>query len=103
MIQPSQMGSTQPTDRDKEDLKMKMYSSSTVDKMIGFLADHGYDIITVEEGTLGHGHLICLAPDDKHYNVEVKEVALNCWSSAHTVRNFDKISARIARLLENPA
>ena len=49
MIQPSQMGSTQPTDRDKEDLKMKMYSSSTVDKMIGFLADHGYDIITVEE------------------------------------------------------
>ena len=78
---------------------MKKYSTSAIGQMVEFLSNHGYDIITVEEGTLGWGHLICLAPDDKHYNVEVKEVALNCWSSGHTVRNFAKMSDRIEKLL----
>ena len=79
---------------------MKMYSVSAVEKVIGFLADNGYEIVTVDEGCLGMGHIICLAPDDQHYNVEIQEKALNEWSSGHTIRNFDKISSRIYKLLE---
>lgn len=82
---------------------MKLYSTTAIEKALDFLAGNGYDIITVEEGTLGYGHIIALAPDDNHYNVEIQEKALNCWSSGHTVRNFSKISSRIAALLENPA
>ena len=82
---------------------MKLYSTSAISKALDFLANHGYDIITVTEGTLGYGHIIALAPDDNHYNVEIQEKYLNEWSSGHTVRNFSKISPRIEKLLENPA
>ena len=80
---------------------MKMYSTNAAQQAIDFLAERGYEIITVDEGCLGLGHVICLSPDDKHYNVEIREKYLNCWSSAHTIRNFYKISGRIAKLLEN--
>ena len=80
---------------------MKTYSTSTTTKAIEFLESKGYEIVTVEEGTLGHGHVIAIAPDNDHYNVEIREVYLNEWSSGHTIRNFDKISTRIAKLLEN--
>lgn len=78
---------------------MKMYSSNAVGQMIDFLAGYGYEIITIDEGCLGWGHIIALAPDDKHYNVEIQEKYLNEWSSGHTVRNFDKMSKRIENLL----
>ena len=79
---------------------MKTYSTSSTGKIINFLAENGYDLITIDEGTLGYGHIIALAPDDKHYNVEIQEVYLNEWNSGHTIRNFDKISKRIEKLLE---
>ena len=82
---------------------MKLYSTTAIGKALEMLANHGYEIVTVEEGGLGYGHVIALAPDDDHYNVEIQEKYLNCWSSGHTVRNFSKISPRIAALLENPA
>lgn len=77
----------------------KYYSTSAAEQAINILADRGYEIITIDEGCLGVGHVIALAPDGKHYNVEIQEVALNCWSSGHTIRNFDKISKRIEKLL----
>lgn len=79
---------------------MKMYSTNAVGQAIEFLANNGYEIVTVDEGVLGYGHIICLSPDDSHYNVEIQEKALNEWSSGHTIRNFDKISSRIYKLLE---
>ena len=79
----------------------RKYSTSAVSQAIELLENRGYDIVTVQEGTLGWGHVIALSPDDKHYNVEIQEVYLNEWSSGHTIRNFDKISARIMKLLEN--
>ena len=79
---------------------MKTYSTGTISQAIELLGSRGYEIINIEEGTLGHGHVICIAPDKNHYNVEIKEVYLNEWSSGHTVRNFAKPSKRIAELLE---
>lgn len=80
---------------------MKLYGSNAIGQALEMLANHGYDIVTIEEGCLGYGHIIALAPDDNHYNVEIQEKALNEWSSGHTVRNFAKISKRIENLLAN--
>lgn len=78
---------------------MKKYSTSAVSSFIESATAQGYDLVQVEEGTLGHGHLFMLSPRSDWYNFEVLEVATNSWSSAHTVRRFSKISARISRLL----
>ena len=78
---------------------MKRYSYKAAEQAIEYLASMGYTPIQVDDGTLGIGHWIILAPDDKHYNVEIQEHYLNEWSSYHTIRNFDKVSKRIQALL----
>ena len=80
---------------------MKTYGVSTINQVTEFLYSQGFDVVTVEDGVLGCGHIICLSPDPRRYNVEIQEKALNEWSSGHTIRNFDKISRRVEKLLEN--
>jgi len=78
---------------------MKKYSVSTIDKLLAAADKEGYTIVQVTEGTLGHGHILLLAPFPDWYNIEIQEVYLNEWASAHTVRKFGKYSARIRSLL----
>lgn len=69
-----------------------LYSYKAVDELRERLVnEHGYDVVQLSEGVLGSGSFVCLAPDEKHYNFVVREVALNEWSSAHTVRRTAKI------------
>lgn len=82
---------------------MKTYSCSVIADFLEVLTRDGYSLKTVKEGILGYGHIIALAPSAEWQNVEIKEIALNEWSSAHTVRGFRKISKRIQDLLDNPA
>ena len=78
---------------------MKKYSVSAIDSLLASTAQEGYSIVQIEEGTLGHGHILLLAPRPDWYNVEIQEIYLNEWASAHTVRKFGKYSARIRSLL----
>lgn len=77
-----------------------VYSLSVVDDLMQRCADLGYEFVEVEEGSLGHGHMILLAPNDDYMNVEITEVYLNEWSSGHKIRKFNKISKRIQKLIE---
>lgn len=78
---------------------MKKYSVSAIDSLLASAQKEGYTIVQIEEGTLGHGHILLLAPRPDWYNAEIQEVYINEWSSAHTVRMFGKFSARIRSLL----
>ena len=75
---------------------MKIYSPGTISNFISQLAELGYDIVTIEEGTLACGHVFAMAPRSDWYNYEITEVFLNEWSSGCTFRAFSKISKRIA-------
>ncbi len=79
----------------------KLYSCTAIGQAISKLSDMGYECITLEEGTLGYGHIFMLSPDENHYHWIFKEVYLNEWSSAHTVRRTAKISKKYQRLIEN--
>jgi len=78
---------------------MKKYSVSAIDSLLASAQKDGYTVVQISEGVLGHGHLLLLAPSPDWYNAEIQEVYLNEWSSAHTVRQFSKFSARIRSLL----
>lgn len=77
----------------------KLYDYHEIDELIGRLTKENYECVQVDEGILGSGNWICVAPDDKHYNFIINEVALNCWSSAHTIRRCKKLSKANANLL----
>lgn len=70
-----------------------LYSYKAVDELRERLRnEHGYTSIQLREGVLGSGDFLCFAPDEQHYHFLVREVYLNEWSSAHTIRRVSKIS-----------
>ena len=75
------------------------YSLGTVEALMQKCADLGYEFIEVTEGSLGYGHMILLSHDENYMNVEIQERYLNCWSSTHYVRKFNKISKRQQKLI----
>ena len=78
-----------------------LYCLSAVEALMQRCADLDYEFIEIEEGVLGYGHLILLSHRDDYMNVEITEVALNEWSSAHRIRKFSKISKRIQKLIDD--
>jgi len=67
---------------------MKTYSVKAVDNLISRYIDKGGEVTEIEEGVLGHGHLVLHGAGLK--TTVVKEVYLNEWSSAHKVRTYNE-------------
>lgn len=76
-------------------MKRKLYSTTAIQKWIRtMILDYGYEMVQVEEGTLGFGHTLLYDPSEESYHYVIKEVPLNEWSSAHTVRRTRTLSKR---------
>ena len=67
---------------------MKTYSLSACLELISRYAEIEGEIITLEEGSLGLGWVLCMADGCK--TSLIQEVYLNEWSSTHTIRMFRK-------------
>lgn len=65
---------------------MKTYSLSTCLELISRYAEIESEIITLEEGVLGLGTVICFGDGLK--TTVIQEIPLNEWSSAHTIRQY---------------
>ena len=76
------------------------YNLSSVEKLLSKCSNECYDFVSLDEGSLGYGHLILIAPDDKHWSFEIKEYYINPWSSEHTVRRFKKISKALQKEID---
>lgn len=68
---------------------MKLYSSQQItDLAQKYTLEYNGECMQIEEGVLGHGKLLLMAPDRK--TIVVTEVYLNQWSSAHKIRMYNK-------------
>lgn len=76
----------------------RLYSYGAVARFIDDCIEAGYDYVEVSEGVLGAGHVLMIAPDGVS-GYEIRERALNEWSSAHTVRRFSRLSRRLENLI----
>lgn len=84
----------------KRQRQRKLYASTAIDELIKQALENNYELVQLEEGTLGRGFCVLLAPDEKHYNFVIREVYINCWTSAHTVRRCRKIGAALQKQIE---
>ena len=80
---------------------MNKYTVTVVESFLSKLSEMEYQLYQIQEGCLGCGDWICLPPDENHYGFEIREVYLNEWSSAHTVRRFSKVSRRQLKLINS--
>lgn len=72
---------------------------NNIQALISKANELGYRIYQIEEGGVGYGHMLLIAPDRNHWSFEIKEQYLNHWSSDHDVRRFRKLSKRIEKLI----
>lgn len=80
---------------------MTTYTMRTVNELMDTLIKSGYEMLEVEEGTLGYGETIMVAPDtdvngisETKYHFVIRERYQNAWSSAHTIRRASKLSKK---------
>lgn len=77
---------------------MKHYTLQACENLISKYADLGGDVVTVQEGSLGLGTVICMASGKK--TAIIQERFLNEWSSSHTIRFYNKIPSKYEKLVE---
>ena len=56
------------------------------------------DIITLREGTLGYGNMVLMC--DGFKTAIIQERYLNCWSSGHTIRLYNKTPKKYLILIK---
>ena len=76
-----------------------LYTLEAVEQTINKWIAAGGQIDTVEEGTLGYGLTICHGEGLR--TAVITEVPLNCWSSAHKIRIYNKMPKKYQTMLEN--
>lgn len=75
----------------------KLFDCENVEKLIAYYMEHGGECVELIEGTLGYGRMILYGDGLKTAIVE--EIALNEWSSAHTIRWFNNMPKKYAEEL----
>lgn len=79
-----------------------IYSTTAVERFIAMMTDeHGYTAVQLNEGTLGAGDWVLLAPPGEYTNYIIKEVYINEWSSGHTVERRIRIPKKYQKMLNN--
>lgn len=75
-----------------------LYSLKLVDKLFAKYAEQGGVITTLEEGVLGYGLTVCHGDGLK--TAVVREVALNEWSSDHSIRFYNRMPKKYEAMIE---
>ena len=70
-----------------------LYSYRDMNDCINARIERGYEAIQLNEGTL-------IAPDENKWNYIIREVYLNMYSSAQTLRRCSKLSKAIQKEIQ---
>jgi hypothetical protein len=76
---------------------MNTYSLSQCEKLISQYLELDGHVVTLEEGVLGLGVVICFA--EGYQTAVIQEIYLNEWSSAHKVRRYNRTPKKYLALL----
>lgn len=76
-------------------MKQALYTCKETMAVINSCIDEGYECIQLSAGTLGVGDWVLIAPVESHFNIVIREIALNEWNSGHTIRRQKHLSQRL--------
>lgn len=76
------------------------YDCRSTQDFINQMVEKGYEAIQISEGSLGIGDWVLLSNNERKYNFVIREVFLNEWSSAQTIRRTAKISKALQAEIE---
>lgn len=76
-----------------------MYTLSACEDVMNKYYEAGGEVITLEEGVLGLGLVVCFGDGLK--TCIIQERYLNEWSSGHTIRFYNKMPKKYATMIDN--
>lgn len=77
------------------------YSLSVCEDLIQkYVNKYGGECTELQEGTLGLGTIL-LHGGQGRKTIVIQEFYINCWTSGHTIRMFNKMPKKYAELLDN--
>lgn len=77
---------------------MTYYSLEVVENLIYDYLEKGAEVVTIEQGSLGVGTVVCFGEGLK--TSVIKEKYLNCWSSTHTIRMYNVMPKKYEILVD---
>ena len=77
---------------------MTLYSYRDAEKLMNRYIDQGGDIHILDEGSLVYGLVICEGEGLK--TAVIREVYLNPWSSAQSIRLYNKTPKKYEKMIE---
>ena len=77
---------------------MTYYSLEAVENLMDNYFEKGAEVVTIEEGSLGVGTVVCFGEGLK--TIVIKEKYLNCWSSTHTIRMYNSMPKKYEILID---
>lgn len=78
---------------------MVLYSCNEIDQLIARYVESGGNVLEMREGVLGRGDLLLYGPENLR-TIVVREIALNEWSSAHTVRTYKNCPKKYQTMID---
>jgi len=80
--------------------KVKLYNLTACEKLIDtYVNKYGGECTTLEEGCLGLGIMLLHNAKGKK-TVVIREIAINEWSSAHSVKKYNEIPKKYERAIQ---
>ena len=76
-----------------------MYTLSACEDVMNKYYETGGEVITLEEGVLGLGLVVCFGDGLK--TCIIQERYLNEWSSGHTIRFYNNMPKKYATMIDN--
>lgn len=77
-----------------------LYTIESVQRLVNEYLSNGGELFQICEGVLGLGDFILYDLSEKYKTYVVHEVALNEWSSAQTVRAYNKMPEKYRAMIE---
>lgn len=79
----------------------KVYHCTSIKNLIERYVKSGGEYIQLEEGVLGYGLGVLIAPKElKLKSFVIKEIYINPWESGHTVRAYNKLPKKYIDLID---
>lgn len=81
--------------------KQTVYTWKSAEEFIERMVNEkGYEAVQLNEGSLGIGDWVLIAPDDKHYNFVIREAYYSSVCSGQTIRRCKTLSQKVLKEIE---
>ena len=80
---------------------MRLFTIRATQELIDKYVEKGGEMLTIDEGCLGVGNVILFDMTGKLKSFVIKEIPLNVWNSAQSIRGYNKLPDKYVQMIND--